>query len=837
MTARDLTDFVDFAEYVLSEADPALELPEEQRWLAGIYGKVREHSSALRTGVCETLVMLSVHGNPLFQERLGMDVVAHVAALVKRLLTPFTSDKLRSHEDDLPGYAEAAPDEFLALLEEDLARRVPVLRGLLKPAGVGLFDSPARTGVLWALERLAWNPRTLMRVVVILARLSEKEIDDNWVNKPMNSLSAVFRAGLPQTAAPLDDRIQALEALCRRFPDIGWQICIQQFEGRQQIAFPSARPCWRNDAAGAGHGVTDVEGYEFARKALDLAISWPTHDKATLGDLVERLDGMSDHDLLSIWNCIEAWSQTETDEKAKAELREKIRRTVFTRRGILRGLETDQRDRARKICEELASSDPIRRHAWLFASAWVRYSADELDGERVDSEKREKQIHELRAEAMREIWSARGLDGVLALVPDGDGWTVGRSAVRCAADLPAATEVLRTCLSTPAESPEKLDAFMQGFISCIDEDIRSTVVSTLAGTAIVDQVVRVFKCAPFRDQTWRLLDRQDRHVRDAYWRTVFSAMARFTESETTELIDRLLEAGRPAEAFFAVEFDWAKVETARLKRLLSAIVKVNPEPDERFKIESWHLSAALDSLDGRSGVTVDEMAQLEFACIDALLSLRRTRHRGHGIPNLERKIAESPVLFVQALTLIFKREDDGQDPPEWHADDSDRRMSLQNAAYSLLGQVARIPGTDADGKIDVHETSQWVTEARRLCREHGRGAIGDQKIGQLLSKAPPDEDGTWPCRPVCEVLEANNSGNVAKGFKIGVYNGRGVVSRSLDEGGVQERELSAKYRTWAKRLAFDYPYVASILERIAEGYDKDAEQEDSEVLVMKRLEH
>ena len=837
MTAKDITDFVDLAEYVLSEDDPALSLPEGQRWAAGIFGKVREHSNALRAGVCETLVMLSVHGNALVRSHLGVDVAAYVAALVERLLTPFTSDKLRSHDHDLPGYAEAAPGEFLALLEEDLNRQQPFLKELLKPVGAGVFEHPWRTGILWALERLAWNPRTLMRVVTILAQLSQTKIDDNWVNKPIGSLSAVFRSWMPQTAAPLEDRIKALETLCRRFPDIGWRICIQQFEGRQQIAFPSDRPRWRNDAGGAGHGVPNSERLEFVRRALDLAVSWPKYDRTTLGDLVERLDAIPDQDRSAIWDRIDFWSRTETDEKARAALREQIRRTVLTRRGLLRGLEADQRDRAREACEELVSRDLVRRHAWLFAAAWVEYSADDLDEEDLDFEQREKRLHESRMEAMTDIWSAHGLDGALELLADCDGWTVGRYVARCAVEQGAAADVLRTCLETEAESPEKLDNFMQGFIELSDESMRSRVIATLVKTATVDQVVRLFKCAPFRAQTWRLLDRQDGHVRDRYWRAVFPAIARFAESETTELIDRLLEVGRPAEAFSAVEFDWAKVETARLKRLLSEIVKVKPGPDRQFKIEAWHLSAALDSLDGRPGVTVDEMAQLEFTCIDALLSLRLTRHRGHGIPNLERKIAESPHLFVYALALLYKRKDDGEDPSQWRVDDPARRIPLQSAAHRLLQEAARIPGTDPEGKVDVHALNQWVTETRCLCREHGRATIGDQQIGQLLSKAPPDEDGTWPCRPICEVLEATNSANVAKGFKTGVYNVRGVVSRSLEEGGAQERELSVKYCTWAKRLAFEYPYVASILERIAEGYDRDAKREDSEVLAMKRLEH
>ena len=400
---------------------------------------------------------------------------------------------------------------------------------------------------------------------------------------------------------------------------------------------------------------------------------------------------------------------------------------------------------------------------------------DELEDDRPDRQERERRIHELRTEAIREIWSARGLDGVVVLLSDSDGWTVGRYAARCAANLPAAIAVLRTCLSTEAKSPEKLDAFMQGFLSCINEDVRATVLSTLAKTANVDQRVRFFTCAPFRGQTWRLLDQQDCLVRHRYWRTVFPAPTQFAEDEINELIDCLLEAERPQAAFFAVQFDWNRIETSRLMRLLKAIVEVTAEPVGHFKIESYDLSDALDSLGRRPGVTVDDMAQLEFACIEVL------DHSEHAIPNVERKIAESPSLFVQILALLFRRKDDGQDPPEWRVDDPDRRASLQSAAYRLLQEVARIPGAAAD-EVDVHALSQWVTEARRLCRENGRGTIGDQQIGQLLSRAPSERDGRWPCRSVCEVLESIASEDIARGFEVGVYNARSVVSRSLNEG-------------------------------------------------------
>ena len=432
---------------------------------------------------------------------------------------------------------------------------------------------------------------------------------------------------------------------------------------------------------------------------------------------------------------------------------------------------------------------------------------------------------------MRDIWCVRGFDGALELAAESDGGTVGRYAAGCAAEPDSAADVLRTCLSTGTGSPEKLDALMWGFISCLAEDVRSAVIPAVAETAKAEQKVRLFMCAPFHDETWRLLDRQDARVRDRYWREVSPGMARFTESETSEVIDRLVEAGRPWEAFSAVRFDWDKVETSRLKRLLAALVEGAPPPGRQFEVESWRLSKALDSLGGRPGVTVDEMAQLEFAFIDTL------DHSEHGIPNIERRVAESPALFVQALALFTTRDDDGQDPMEWRVDDPERRDALSNAAYRLLDRVRRLPGVDTEGRGDADVLSRWVVEARRLCAEHGRAGIGDERIGQLLSRAPAVEDGSWPCRPVCEVLQTIASPDVASGFEVGVRNARGVHSRSLDEGGVQERALSAKYRAYAERLTFDYPYVANILERIAKAYDWEAEREDSEVLTRKRLQY
>ena len=206
LTREDLENFLFAAELVLSEEDPALELPEDKRWAADLYGKSRNHSTALRQGLCDTLVLLAVHGNAFVGDRLGVDLEAAVNCVVQRLLTPSAESTWLSQQNDLPQFAEAAPDTFLSILESDLDSEDPKIAALFVPADTGVFGDCPRTGMLWALELLAWKPERLTRVASVLAKLCAWKIDDNWANKPMGTLKSIFRFWMPQTAATVDQR-------------------------------------------------------------------------------------------------------------------------------------------------------------------------------------------------------------------------------------------------------------------------------------------------------------------------------------------------------------------------------------------------------------------------------------------------------------------------------------------------------------------------------------------------------------------------------------------------------------------------------------------------------
>jgi addiction module HigA family antidote len=825
LTRPDLDAFFKLATNVLAEEDPALELPEDQRWAANLYGKKRNYSAALRRGVCETLVILSVHGDH-FQRLTGVDVHARVNQLIRGMLEPLTTAKLLSHERDLPRYAEAAPEIFLALIESDLAKPEPAVYGLLKPAATGVFSSCPRSGLLWALEGLAW--KHLGRVNKILAKMSRIKIEDNWANKPIESLSAIFRSWMPQTAAPLAERIRAVEVLVRDFPDIGWQICLQQFDPSQTVGHYSHKPEWRNDASGAGEPRDGRERFEFSRNAFELALAWPSHTASTLGDLIQSFEGIPDEDKLRVWDLVDSWAGRETDEKAKAALRETIRRFAFTRRARRRGLTAAIAERARKASALLAPQDPVVRYAWLFAKDWVEESAEEIAAEDFDFTKRDERIDAARRSAMHDIWAQKSFDGVKALLADSEApSTIGRYAAAVISDIATATEFARACLDLENDAARKLDRCLEGFLFALASDVRASVLNALLSDADDAIAARLLRCAPFRRETWTLADLKGEQVASLYWREVSPWWHGHTDEDRLEMIDRLLAFRRPRAAFFAVHMDWDKVETSRLKRLLQEVATIGDEGAGQYRVDAHDLSEALSSLNGRPGVSETEMAHLEF------LYLRALDRSEHGIPNLERQISQSPLFFVQAVAMTYKRNDGGQDPPELQIDNQERRDAIVSATYQLLGRIRRTPGTGKDGAVNRDELLAWLNETRRLCAEYARPEIGDQCIGHLLARSSPGPDGSWPSAAVCDAMETIASPEIAIGFRVGVQNARGAVWRG--EGGGQERGLSARYRTRAAELAIEYPYVSGVLEDLARSYDHQAQWHDTDSVVRRRL--
>jgi len=836
ITKSDLENFFLVAEYVLAENDPAMDLPENQQWMAPVYGKVRDHSGVLRRGIRETLILLAVYGNSLFLKQVGFNVQQQVSGLIERLLFPLDSEKILSHHEDLPDYAEAAPEEFLRLLEEDLQSSEPVVRELMRPVEFAFMCGPRRSELLWALEGLAWSPQRFPRVVDILARLclvDKNEASDNWVNTPENTLQSLFRFWLPQTAASVNQRIQMLEGLCRCYSELGWAVCIKQLDLRDDAA-PNYRPRWRDDAKGAGDLPCEAEQQQFLDKALDLVLAWPKHDETTLGELIERLEDFSPQEQRKIWDLIDQWADQTASEDAKAFLRQRIHGCAQVRR--LRGDVIAHPKRERESSEKLLPKDLLIRNAWLFTSHWAELPSDEIEDKGLDNEKNGKRLQELRLNALREIWQVSNFSGVNALLEkiEAEANIVGEMMREILVNQIERIGFVKACLHEATGGNEPVyKTCLASFLWNVDINFSKALIKEIERSLGYKALLILLLCLPYGSSTWRWLDDKPSNFQEDYWKNVNPRLRNNVHGaeEVNETIDRLTEVNRAPEAFGTICLMLDKVETSRLTQLLD-VLPTFPLEEIHDHVRGnlrYYISKAFDALDERPGVPAEEKARLEFACLPWL------ERSEHGIPNLEKLIAESPGLFVQVVACAFKRNDGKEDPPEFRASNPGEQKKLASNAHNLLRIIKRIPGSDEQGNIDATVLMSWLDQARTLSRQNGRAEISDQKIGEYLARCPIGNDNIWPCRPICEGLESVASKDISIGFEIGAWDRRGVYTKAPDEGGAQERDLATRYRTWANKLIYEFPFVSGILENIAKSYENMGGQEDIESNLRRRL--
>ena len=687
--------------------------------------------------------------------------------------------------------------------------------------------------MLWALELLAWKPEQLVRVTSILAKMCAWKIDDNWANKPMGTLESIFRFWMPQTAASLDQRNRALHRLTKKFPEVGWQVCVAQFDPGSTLGDYANKPRWRTDAYDAGEVTTRGDAWQGQQKAIELALDWSEHDEHSLGDLVGRLEALSPDSRTRVWELVTAWNETGPTDSQKAALRERIRRYALTRRSRRRGLDDAERERARQAYTGLESQNPVVRHRWLFLNQWVDESADEIEDEELDYQKREERIARQRRDALQEVWTEAGLSGIKELCQAGNASrVVGWHMAEICTGVQQRVDFLQSIMAEQLNGLRDIfEQCIAGFLATLDLRDRDAVLAELLAHLGSDEDARIclLGCAPFDGRTWQHVDQLPEGLKRRYWEEVNPPWGPSDATAIATFVDELLKVERPRAAFHAAHMDLKLIDSPRLMRLLEEVATNGAEPSGHYRLEGHYVSQALDTLEQRGDTSRDDLARLEFLFIRAL---ERSKH---GIRNLEAQLSETPALFMQALALAFGRNDGGEDPAEWRLPNSDNRAAVAGAAYSLLTSASRIPGTRADGSIDLKQLKAWMEQARSLAREYGRAEIGDEMIGQLLSHCLPGDDGIWPCEPVREAINDLGSQNIATGMLVGIRNARGATWRG--EGGAQERGLAEQYRSWSREVAFEHPFTARMLEQIGASYEQDAQWWDSQDSVRDRIGH
>ena len=412
----DLDRFRQVVLDVLGVPDPQFDLPLKDRWFAGVHGQVPAHSSRLYEGLTVTLAIMGARGE-VFTVAGGMTLRQKAESIVSELLGRANQDTRLwlSLSHVLPLLAEAAPDVFLEEVEDGLKGDTPRVMDLFVEAPDPLFGSANHSGLLWALESLAWSPDHLARAALVLATLAHMDPGGQWANRPAASLRGIFLPWLPQTTARVEKRMDITDRLRERTPDVSWKLMKELLPEFRGISFPSAKPRWREWAPDEDPRVTRGEFFEVTKEVLQRMLNDVGTSGARWEDLIGALADLPLESYRMIVGHLGSLATESLEEANRVQIWSALRTLLSQHRSFSDAqwaLSADRLDQLDDLLERFAPEDFSDRFGWLFAD-----QIELPEGMEQDWDAKEHAVEAARLDAVRKIHGERGLAGLLALVP------------------------------------------------------------------------------------------------------------------------------------------------------------------------------------------------------------------------------------------------------------------------------------------------------------------------------------------------------------------------------------------------------------------------------------
>lgn len=814
----DIERFCDKAVEILGEPDPVLTLDPKERLQAHLRGIRRQFSPTLSQGVAQGLALLGAFNDQSPDRTNCRDDGEYAKPVVRRLLQRANDDASGLHWRSISTYlrllAEAAPDVLLDAIEDGLAGDEPVLRTMFVDSEESAVPrvSSEHTGLLWALELLCWSPKHLSGAAAALARLAEIDPGGRLGNRPHDSLRTVFLPWLPQTSVPLKSRLEVLDGLRVRFPDVAWKLEMAIMPSDHGMSLPTPRPRFRQwPTTDERPPLSEWLGAitEITARAIEDANASPLR----WAELIMQAPGLPADERSRVIAALGDLSPADMDDEPRTILWQSLVSLIARHRQysdarwafsdeVLQALET--------IAEQLKPDDLVGRFAPLFD-----WDPPLPQVSRHEYEEHERATAAVKRDAVRQILRHLGFPGIERLARASN---LPEHVGVCTAEV-APGEHFSEVRSLFGRT-DKLRRLADGWVAKMAADASWLDARNveLSGWSIATQIGFLRALGAPNARIVGVIDSLDTAVQRQYWETI--RPINVDDDVVATVVNRLLAHDRP----------WVAIEVLGLaccrpnQRLASA---VSPEQvvkvlDDALASDSLDPGAAsraafeiaqlLDYLEV-SGVAAGTLARLEWSYFRVLENTRQPRA-------LYEALSTDPELFVELVCRVYRPKKASSSTNE------DGDAGIAQNAWSVLNEWR--PRLGGPGTIDIPNLRSWVERARTELASLDRADIGDHQIGQTLSGPSLGADGIWPTERIRELIEDLASTNLESGLVIGVFNSRGVTTRGVYDGGTQEWALAAKYRRWGEAVINRWRRTGRVLMQLAEDYEREARREDLE---------
>ena len=731
---------------------------------------------------------------------------------VREILTDINWITWGSLNDLLPDLAEADPVEFLKVVETALSLTPCPFDQLFAEESNGVTGRNYLTGLLWALERLAWDEQYLVRVCVALGDLASHDPGGNWLNRPANSLATILMPWAPQTRASFDRCKVAIQTLLKEFPNVGLKLIIQLLPDPHQSSLGSAKPKWRNPVPDDWkESITTKDYWQRASSYAELAVGAAGYDTARLSRLVDHFDNLPKVAFDQLIKTLNSQTISELPEDQRLVLWEHL--TQFTHRhrrysDAVWALSDKQLTRIEQIADKLAPANPSNRYRRLFTD-----NDFDLYDENDNWEEQQGKLNTRRRKAITEIFQRDNVEGVIqfaesVISPRLVGYALGNLT-----DKVIEQTILPDFLDAENNNHKNLVANfiwrrfqINGWEWCDGID---------KSKWTLEQIGFFLTCLPFNKATWTRAVQWLKERQSEYW-SITPTNVYQSGDDTGTAIDELINHGRPLAAIHCLYGMGSYLkQPINVDQCVRALLAAPSSGEPVNSMDSFPIIELIKFLQSKSSVTKKDLFQIEWA----YLPLLDDRPRGTRPKLLEAGLASNPELFCEVIQLLYKSQNVNQ-PLEEH---SEELSSKRTNALRLLYEWKTPPGLQDDGTFSPEQFNAWLQRVKTICVGSGHLEAALDNIGKVLIHAPADPNGLWIHQAVADALNSRDVEFMRDGFSVGIYNSRGT--HGVDPTGEPERELAKKYYLRADEVEkAGFHRLAATLKDLAHSYKREAER-------------
>ena len=798
---------------------------ESQLDLPDYITKKRTYSDWVREGLAQSLILISI-------PQVGVslrDSQNWVDRIIGGLLSNARGETWVSINRELPLIAEASPLVFLQSVSLSLSHRPPEIMDMFKEQP-GLLDPiVSHTGLLWALEELAWMPSYFRNACSLLYKLAVLDPGGSVSNRPLNSLTEIFKAWHYQTLAPYAERVKVLKEMLPRNVDVSWKLLKSLLPSfSEETAFPTHRMRWRMFWEEIDISYAYQEHFDMYSEVVDMLIGLCDGDETRFSDLIEAAlqCRLRDRERILTWAQETVGSIEHKKGQALHTLRE-----FLNRHKQHPDTEWALNEHELSPFEQLYSQlqlqpvDVLVRNVWLFNEDSRTQMIDPatavpfaVDGH----EEIVEQVATRRKTAVVELLRELGLERVLELRREVKYPSYLGEALAKVIEDEQDLQSVWLCLEDDAPHIAFADGFISQKLKCEGFSWMQTLVQELLEKGYSDKAVaNVLVVAHLGQELWQYIETLGEGVHQEYWLRMRPSFNGLKNEEIIECINKLLQYRRFS---FAVEVAWFHGSHIPSDMLIDVLRRWGTEGSQEPRCPAgYEIQAIFTELNKRSDIDKKTLLRLEWLYLPLLTGVGTQV----GAPHWEEELASNPESFTQLLKWLYPPENEDRQQEGQEVLSEEQIQSAAERSYLMLEAWEKIPGMQEDGTIDGIKLREWIDKARALARECDRLEIADKRIGQLLAKYPEDSP-YWPERKIFQVIEDINTEGLKVAYSNGMYNKRGVTIRRAFDGGGIEREQAEYFGELASSLMCDYPNVAGIFRGLQDEYQALANRHDEE---------